>query len=417
MPQTPDAALLIHYYFPPIHSIGVLRNFYLAQAFQKRINTIKVLTTSNRNVLPQNNMKGLAEFDVTELLTRDYRSKRSKTHFEEAQKEKWTIKLARKLIDSYPFNVWIGEGGSSYIRDGIKHGTEFLKRNPEAMIYTSFRPYADLYIGSKLKSAFPNARWVVDFRDLHVDPMYKNVFLPAYQRSRDKKLLRSADLITTVSNGLANELNKSLSKVESVYNGIITRPSNVEKFEKFTISYTGSLFGESRNPKGFLKWIQTQIERQIISKNDLSIKYAGKDGNKFSEYIKETNLQGVFENLGMLTHNKAKLLQQQSHINLLLTSVTKNHKGVLTGKLFEYIGSLTPIVAVISGGKDLEIENLLKETESGIVFYEDSNEEKEIIRWYEAWKNNQSIINDDAKIRESFSWDNAANKILSKINA
>ena len=245
--------------------------------------------------------------------------------------------------------------------------------------------------------------------------MYKNVFFPNYQRRKDKNILNSADHIITVSEGLANELNKSLNKVEAVYNGIVTRTEKIDKFEKFTISYTGSLFGESRNPKILLEWLQEQIQKDIISEKDLSIKYAGKDGARFEQYIKQFDLQAVFDNLGMLTHQKAKLLQQQSHINLLLTSVTKNHKGVLTGKLFEYIGSLTPTLAVITGGTDPEMEKILEDTDSGFVFYE-AKQGKKILDWYQAWKNNQSIINDEAKIQEMFSWDYAADKILSAIN-
>lgn len=416
MAQNPEAALLIHYYFPPIHSIGVLRNFYLAQAFQKKIKTVKVLTTSNRNLLPQNNMKGLDAFDVTELQTKDYRSKRKQTHFEEAQKEKWTMRFGRKLIDSYPFNVWIGEGGSSYIRDGIKRGMDFLSKNPNTIIYTSFRPYADLYIGSKLKSSFPNAKWIVDFRDLHVDPMYKNVFFPAYQRRVDKKLLKKADLITTVSDGLAKELNKSLIQVKTIYNGIVPRPIEIEKFKKFTIAYTGSLFGNSRNPKSFFQYLQKQIEKGIIEKQNIAIKYAGKDGTKFKEYVSLYNLETQYEGLGVISHNKAKLLQQQSHVNLLLTSVTKNHKGVLTGKLFEYIGSLTPTLAVITGGKDPEIKNLLTQTGAGDVFYEGENECPAFMEWHKRWKNNIPKINDSAMIQDKYSWDKALDKILSHLD-
>lgn len=415
MAQNPKAALLIHYYFPPIHSIGVLRNFYLAQALKKKVAKIKVLTTSNRNVLPQNNMRGLDQFDISELQTKDYRSRRKQTHFKETEKEKWTIKFGRKLIDSYPFNVWIGEGGSSYIRDGIKHGTAFLKENPNAIIYTSFRPYADLYIGSKLKAQFPNTKWIVDFRDLHVDPMYKNVFLPSYQKRVNRKMLKKADLILTVSNGLANELNKTHTNVKTIYNGIVARAPETEKFEKFTISYTGSLFGDNRNPSSFLTFLKNKIDSSEIDLKKIAIKYAGKDGAKFKTYIEKFNLEEIYFDLGMISHTKAKILQQQSHINLLLTSVTKNHKGVLTGKLFEYIGSLTPTVAVITGGTDSEIEKLLEETNSGVTFYEDMLGGNEVLKWYKLWENGKTKINNEKSIQDKYSWGEASNKILSSL--
>ncbi len=414
MALKPEAALLIHYYFPPIHSIGVLRNFYLAQAFQKKIEHIQVLTTSNRNILPQNNMKGLESFTITPLETKDYRTHQKQTHFQESKKNKWTIKFVRKLIDSFPFNVWIGEGGSSYINNGIKEGSKFLSKNHNSLIYTSFRPYADLYIGYKLKQAFPDAKWIVDFRDLHVDPMYKNVFFPSLQKRNNNRIIKSADLIITVSEGLAKELRKTHAQVKTVYNGININKKQTEKFEKFTICYTGSLFGNKRNPKPFFSWLNEQIAKGTIEKNNIEIKYAGKDGPQFYNYIKEFNLETNFENLGIISHHKAKLLQKQSHINLLLTNVTKNHKGVLTGKLFEYIGSLTPIVAVINGGHDDELELLLKKTNSGIVF--SLNNENEVHSLYQNWLNGNLIINNDSNIEKYFSWDSAAKEILEAIN-
>ena len=411
------AALLIHYYFPPIHSIGVLRNFYLAQALQKEIQSIQVLTTTNRKVLPQNNMQGQDDFDVKELKTKDYRTRSKKTHFQETQKEKTLTKFARKIIDTYPFNIWIGEGGSSYIKNGIEKGSEFLLKNPEAIIYTSFRPYADLYIGFQLKQKFAQAKWVVDFRDLHVDPMYKNVFFPNYQKRNNKKILAQADLVITVSDGLAEKLCDLHPKVKTIYNGIIPRQSVTKKFKKFTISYTGSMFGNKRNPSLFFKWLSYQIQKKIISQDDLSIKYAGKDASTFGRYIDEFNLRGIYENAGIISHYKAKLLQEQSHVNLLLSSVTKNHKGILTGKLFEYIGSLTPTIAVITGGEDQEMEEILQKTEAGIVFYENRNGGEEFLSWYRNWKEGKTKINDPNKIEKRFSWDYAAQQIISELNA
>lgn len=416
MATTHRAALLVHYYFPPIHSIGVLRNFYLAQAFKKEIQNIRVLTTSNRKVLPQNNMKGQDLFDIETLDTKDYRTRSKNTHFQESKKDKPWAQFGRKLIDSYPFNIWIGEGGSSYIKNGIKAGTAFLKENPKAIIYTSFRPYADLYIGYQLKQKFAQAKWVVDFRDLHVDPMYKNVFFPGYQNRNNKKILQQADLVTTVSVGLAQKLLSIHPKVKTIYNGITPRESSYNKFEKFTISYTGSMFGDKRNPSIFFKWLRTQIDTNKISLSDLSIIYAGKDANTFVKYINAFNLSSIYEDKGIISHHKAKALQEQSHINLLLSSVTKNHKGVLTGKLFEYIGSLTPTIAVITGGEDREMEKILKQTMSGIVFYENRNEGEELLTWYKDWKVGNYKVNDPKKIEKQFSWEYAVQQIISELN-
>jgi len=414
MNQAIKSALLIHYYFPPIHSIGVLRNFYLAKELHNRIDTVKILTTSNQNILPSSPMNGLEAMDVSILKTKDYRSNRGKAmHFDEKKKKSALFQFARRMIDSYPFNIWMGEGGSNYIKEGIKKGTEFLNKNPQALIFTSFRPYADIYIGAQLKKKFPESRWVVDFRDLHVDPMYKNVNFPNFQIRKNKKLLSKAEFITTISNGLGRKLNKYNKEVITIYNGIHHRTEKQEKSNKFNICYTGSLFGNKRDPSPLFKWLKDQ--GGVFDLDDIEIHYAGKDGALFSEYISKYGLDKNYTNHGMVSHDKAKELQEKSHINLLLTSVTKGHEGVLTGKLFEYLGGTSPILAIVKGGKDNELEKILEQTKTGVVISEDGQWQSDFVSWYRAWENNEPYLINHQNVESLFSWENSVNIILAKL--
>ncbi len=409
------SALLIHYYFPPIHSIGVLRNFYLAKEFHKRFETVKVLTTSNQNILPSSSMQGLETMDVEILKTKDYRSKRSQSmHFDEKKKKNALFQFARRMIDSYPLNILIGEGGSTYIKEGIKKGSEFLKQNPQAFIFTSFRPYADLYIGAQLKKKFPNVKWVVDFRDLHVDPMYKNVNFPNFQIRKNKNLLSNAEFITTISNGLGSKLAKYNKEVLTIYNGIHKRAKKQKrKSEKFNICYTGSLFGDKRDPSPLLEWLSNQ--KNNIDHGNIEIHYAGKDGALFQDYVDKYGLKNSFINHGMITHTEAKKLQERSHINLLLTSVTKGYEGVLTGKLFEYLGGTSPILAIVKGGRDKELESILRQTEAGIVISDGNDWQSKFSSWYLAWVNKNLITIDQNKVQSLFSWEKSVDQLIAKL--
>lgn len=414
MAKTINTALLIHYYFPPIHSIGVLRNFYIAQELHKRFDKVKVLTTSNQNVLPSSPMKGLKKMDVEIVKTKDYRSNRSQSmHFDEKKKKSAFFQFARRMIDSYPLNIWMGEGGSTYIKEGIKKGSEFLKENPKSFIFTSFRPYADIFIGAQLKKKFPEAKWVVDFRDLHVDPMYKNVNFPNFQIRKNRRLLSSAEFITTISNGLAHKLKKYNKEVITIYNGIHNRAEKEEKSEKFNICYTGSLFGEKRDPSPLLQYLQNQ--KDTINHNTIELHYAGKDGALFQDYVDKYGLSKIFTNHGMITHDEAKKLQEKSHVNLLLTSVTKGYEGVLTGKLFEYLGGTSPILAIVKGGRDTELESILKQTEAGIVIKSENDWKSKFLSWYQAWKNNNPILIEQSKVEALFGWERSINKLMAKL--
>lgn len=414
MEKATNSALLIHYYFPPIHSIGVLRNFYLALEFHKRFDTVKVLTTSNQNVLPSSPMQGIDAMDVEILKTKDYRSNRSQSmHFDEKKKKNALFQFARRMIDSYPFNIWMGEGGSTYIKEGIKKGAEFLNQNPQAFIFTSFRPYADLYIGAQLKKKFPKTNWVVDFRDLHVDPMYRNVNFPKFQIRKNRELLSSAEFLTTISNGLGIKLKKYNKDVVTLYNGVHKRTEKQKKSDKFNICYTGSLFGEKRDPSPLLSWLFNQSKN--IDLNKIEIHYAGKDGALFNDYIEKYKLKNCFTNHGMVSHIEAKKLQERSHINLLLTSVTKGYEGVLTGKLFEYLGGTSKILAIVKGGRDKELERILDSTEAGIVISNNNSWQSEVLNWFQAWEKKKPILISQNKIQSEFSWEKSVDKLIAKL--
>jgi len=65
-------------------------------------------------------------------------------------------------------------------------------------------------------------------------------------------------------------------------------------------------------------------------------------------------------------------------ILLLLIPKVPQNEGILTGKLFEYIGSHSPILAIGPEGGD--VENIINETNSGI---------------YVSYKNAENISNSD----------------------
>ena len=74
---------------------------------------------------------------------------------------------------------------------------------------------------------------------------------------------------------------------------------------------------------------------------------------------------------------------------MLLTWDNPNEKGVLTGKLFEYIGSSKPILSI--GAIEDTASILIKENSFGVA----TNTPKEIVKFLE------SIISNDFKIDRS----------------
>ncbi|MBK8350048.1 MAG: hypothetical protein IPL08_21440 [Saprospiraceae bacterium] len=86
-------------------------------------------------------------------------------------------------------------------------------------------PYADHVVAWLLKKKHPHVKWVADFRDLHIEPIYKNILWPGLQRWFEKKILRHADVVTSVSEGLSSKLKDYHPNVLTLTKGVNIRPA------------------------------------------------------------------------------------------------------------------------------------------------------------------------------------------------
>ena len=72
-----------------------------------------------------------------------------------------------------------------------------------------------------------------------------------------------------------------------------------------------------------------------------------------------------------------KQLQDASQVLLLLVNNAPNAKGILTGKLYEYLASARPILAI--GPEDGDAARLLKGTQAGITIDFNDKEKMKIV--------------------------------------
>jgi hypothetical protein len=96
----------------------------------------------------------------------------------------------------------------------------------------------------------------------------------------------------------------------------------------------------------------------------------------------------MFQDYGMLSREEAERIQHRSHVNLLLTYSTDALQGNLTGKLYDYLAARRPILVVINGPKDTEIESLIESLSAGAVVYDNDvrGTARFIKQEYERWK-------------------------------
>ncbi|MEE3999357.1 glycosyltransferase [Tenacibaculum sp. FZY0031] len=282
-------------------------------------------------------------------------------------------------------NFFIPDSKILWVKPSVKYLTNYLKNNDVDIVISTGPPHSVHLIANELKKKFA-LKWVADFRDPWTDLYYLNDFkLNKYSRKKNKKLelevLTNADTIVTVSNFLKQELSLKTNKpVKVITNGYDDEfvEDEVLLSEKFSISYIGLLPKQSNSDSLWEVLRELKDEEQQF-KNDLEIVLVGNICNEAISCIKKNQLEENLKLVGYVSHSESVKLQRSAQVLLLLIPKTRGAKGIITGKVFEYLKAKRPILAV--GPEDGDLAEILTKTNSGtIIDFGDKEKMKEEIK-------------------------------------
>ena len=298
-------------------------------------------------------------------------------------------------------NLFIPDARCWWIKPSVKYLTKYLKEHPVDTIISTGPPHSMHLIARALHKKF-NIPWVADFRDPWTDiDFYKDLKLTRYADRKHHRLenqvLTEATRVVTVGWDCAKGLESHGAKdVIVITNGydfdcpILETDENLSQRQQetslFTMSHIG-IIGANRNPETF--W-------QAIAELDLSIKIRliGQVDNSVIESIKRNNIEKYVEIISYIPHNQVIEEQKKSDVLLLFVNNTPNAKGILTGKLFEYMASGRPILCI--GPEDGDSARILNETQTGVTIGFDDKEKMKsvILDLYKKYQENQLVTND-----------------------
>ena len=84
------------------------------------------------------------------------------------------------------------------------------------------------------------------------------------------------------------------------------------------------------------------------------------------ETIAKFGLNSYLNNLGYVSHQEAIAHQRKSQVLLLVEINSEDTKSIIPGKLFEYMVSNRPIIAI--GPKDSDFAEIITTTNTGVFF-------------------------------------------------
>ena len=287
--------------------------------------------------------------------------------FAEAGKKQGFI---HKLALAVRGNFLIPDPRCFWIEPSYHYLAKYLKDHPVDAIISTGPPHSMHLIALKLHRK-TNIPWVADLRDpwTNID-FYRELNLSwladKIHHKKEKQVLTEANTVVSVTPTWCRELSEIANRpVDLVHNGydeedivLVNNPIDVD----FSIVHIGSI-NAARNPKVLWMALHELLQEEPELKNRLKIKLVGNVEPVVFDDIEQYQLTDYIEKIGYLSHADAITFQQTSQLLLLLINNTPNAGGILTGKLYEYMASARPILAI--GPVESDIATLLKETQSG----------------------------------------------------
>src|SRR6266516_2301482 len=371
IPFRPVKILLVSLYFPPAGGGGVQRPL----KFATHLPALGIET----HVLVPDDPKWIHRDDELAPPTQAwvhrarYYGPRGRKPAEELHGRTGLDRLARQaqLVSR---RLLVPDENVSWNLTAIPAAIRIVRQEGIDVVLTTSPPSSVHLVGAAAKR-LTGVRWVADLRDsLLAHPHRRAESLPVRikeqgDRQIAKLVARSADAVVAVSDAIAEEARgfSPRGPVTTIANG-----SDFDDFagleyrrgERFRITHTGSFFGK-RDPRPFL----TALQRI----DDVVARFVGDFRSADREWAETLGLGDRLELIPYAPRRHALELQRDSEaLLLLIPEAAGRGRGVLSGKVFEYLAAERPILAVVP--PDGAAADLIRAADAGLIVAPDDVE-------------------------------------------
>ncbi|SFI58021.1 hypothetical protein SAMN05421638_0095 [Kaistella treverensis] len=407
--DSPRKILIITYYWPPAGGPGVQRWLkfvkYLPEfgwkptVFIPENPSYPIVDQSLGNEVSKDleiiKTKIWEPYQIAEFFGKD--NKKFKAgQFDVGNNQSWKSKLSIWVRG----NFFIPDARKFWVKPSAKFLKKYLQDNHFDAFVTTGPPHSMHLIGLELKKEFPALKWLADFRDPWTEiSYYKHLKLSksADDKHRDleRQVFKTADITLATSFSDAENFRKNGANAFCITNGFdrdLEEKLTVKKAKnpKFTLSYIGVL-EQLRNPEILWKVLGELTNENEEFKQNFELRFAGRIDAKVLEKIAAFNLKNLVKNLGYLSHGAANEEMQNSDLLLITNFPDEQSKGIIPGKIFEYLATGNQILSF--GPKDSDVKKILLETNAGEHFaYEETARLKSfLLEKFNEWQSGNAV--------------------------
>jgi len=386
--------LVITYYWPPSGGAGVQRWVKFIKYFKdQNINpfiisvdpdfaSYPLIDNSLKNDIPDNTNVYLTKTNEPYSFYKKINNNQTPyAGFANEGRPNFFQKIARFIRG----NFFIPDSRKGWNNFAYKKAVEILEKENIDTVITTSPPHSTQLIGLKLKET-QNIKWIADLRDPWTDIYYyKSMLHTKWAKQKDlnyeKRVIEKSDKVVVVSDSIKQLLlNKSNlvkeSKIHIIPNGFDDDDflvSSKNNNSKFLLSYVGTI----------TKDYPLDSIKKAISNLNINLEFTGKADEPTKLLLNEV---ASFNN--HVKHKESINLLLASDMLLLVIPKISNNKGILTGKLFEYLGARKPILCI--GPTDGDAAKIIEECKAGKTF--DYSDENGIYDFIETYMSNEFIF-------------------------
>ena len=268
-----------------------------------------------------------------------------------------------------------------WVLPAVIKGARLVRRERVTWIMTSCPPYSVHVVGLALKR-LTKVNWVADFRDPWMTTGSKRLFPTSawslkIERWLERQVIERADLVVFNVERLRNAYRERYrhvapEKLVFIPNAVSTvaireRPE-VSKYERFTLTYTGSLY-LGRSPEPIMKALSRLITAQRIAPDAVRLVLVGQcdniEGVPTRHVAARYGLEEVVQVHGAVAYERAMEMVQRSHLALLFAP---DLPFQIPAKVYDYLATGTRILAIADDGGTAD---LVRDTQCGRAFASD----------------------------------------------
>ena len=236
-----------------------------------------------------------------------------------------------------------------------KLGQQLITELNIGCIWSTYPVLTAHLIGRTLarKNALP---WIADFRDpiqCHYNPAYQH--FNAINRYLERKIVQSANKVCTTSKEAAELYRKIYPQQPNdkfcvIENGYVPLPTAPQvTLDKFTLLYSGALYGNGRDINGIFRVLQQLKQQQVIQASNFVLRFRGSaKAERYAKELAALDITDIVEFVPAIPFEQAVAEMQQCSANMLIQDDIFKYQ--IPGKLYDYIQSQKPILAICPAG-------------------------------------------------------------------